>query len=123
MHSFYNKIIVVVHLLSCAQSFVTPWTAACQAPPLSPSVLRFMSVESVMLPNCLILCRPLLCLQSFPASGSFPHAIQSPVSLKTLLTYDSEKYNNSVFYQRCSTLFFSFYSYLYTNHLYLFDLL
>ena len=32
------------------------------------SLLKFMSVESVMPSNHLILCRP----QSFPASGSFP---------------------------------------------------
>ena len=30
-----------------------------------------MSIESVMPSNHLILCHPLLCLQSFPASGSF----------------------------------------------------
>ena len=52
------------------------WNAACQ-PPLRftvfQSLLRFMSIESVMLVTHLILCRPLLlCLQSFPASGSFP---------------------------------------------------
>ena len=34
-----------------------------------------MSIELVMLSNHLILCRPLLlCLQSFPASGSFPRS-------------------------------------------------
>ena len=38
-----------------------------------PSLLQFMSIESVMPSSQLILCRPLLlCLQSFPASGSFP---------------------------------------------------
>ena len=43
-------------------------------PPLSPrSLLRFMSIESVMLSNHLIFCPPFSgCLQSFPASGSFP---------------------------------------------------
>ena len=40
---------------------------------ISWSLLKFMSVESVMLPNYLILCHPLLLLpQSFPASGAFP---------------------------------------------------
>ena len=120
MHSFYNKI-VVVHLLSRVQFFVTPGTAACQASP-SPSLLTFMSIEPVMLSNHLILCCLLLCLQSFPASGSFPNAVYSLISLKILLTYNSEMYT-SVFYQRYSTLFFSFYPCLYTNHLYLFDLL
>ena len=54
----------------------TPWLAACQAPlsfAISWSLLRFMSIESVMLSNHLILCWPLsFCLQSFPASASFP---------------------------------------------------
>ena len=36
------------------------------------TLLKLMSVESVMPPNHLILCQPLsFCLQSFPASGSF----------------------------------------------------
>ena len=39
----------------------------------SRSLLKFMSIESVILSNNLILCCPLLLhLQSFPASGSFP---------------------------------------------------
>ena len=54
--------------------FATPWTEARQ-PSLSCSIswslLKLMSIESVMPSNHLILCRPLL-LQSFPASGSFP---------------------------------------------------
>ena len=38
-----------------------------------PELLKFMFMESVMLSNHLILCRPLLLLPSiFPASGSFP---------------------------------------------------
>ena len=50
--------------------FATPWTAVCQAPlsfTVSWSLLRFMSIESVMLSNHLILCCPLLLLPSvFP---------------------------------------------------------
>ena len=51
-----------VQLLSCVQLFVTPWTAACQASlsiTNSQSLLKFMSFESVMQSNHLILCRPL----------------------------------------------------------------
>ena len=63
-----------VQLLSCVQLFETPWTAAHQAS-LSitnpQSLLKLMSIESVMLSNHLILCHPLLLLPSFPASGSF----------------------------------------------------
>ena len=39
----------------------------------SQSLLRLMSIELVMPSNHLIFCRPFSsCLQSFPASGSFP---------------------------------------------------
>ena len=54
-----------VQLLSCVQPFVTPWTAACQASlsiTNSQSLLKFMSIESVMPSNHLILCHPLLLL-------------------------------------------------------------
>ena len=56
-----------VQSLSSVQLFVTPWTAACQTPlsfTISKSLLRFMSIESVMQSNHLILCRPLLLLPS-----------------------------------------------------------
>ena len=59
--------------LSSVQLFVTPWTAACQASlsiTNSRSLLKLMSMKSVMPSNHLILCCPLL-LQSFPASVSF----------------------------------------------------
>ena len=53
-----------------------PWTEACQVSlsiTNSQSLRKVMSTVSVMPSNHLILCRPLLpCLQSFPASGSFP---------------------------------------------------
>ena len=53
-----------------------PWTLARQASvcyTISRSLVRFMSIESIMLSNLLILCCPLLLLPSiFPVSGSFP---------------------------------------------------
>ena len=62
--------------LSNVQLFATPWTTAYQASlsiTNSWSLLKLMSIESVMPSNHLILrCPLLLCLQSFPASGSFP---------------------------------------------------
>ena len=68
-------LIVVVESLSCVQLFVTPWTAACQASlsfTTCQSLLRFMSIESVMPSNHLILCRPLLLLPSiFPSIRVF----------------------------------------------------
>ena len=61
---------------SVVSDSVTTWTAACQ-PSLSItkswSLLKLMSIESVMPSNHIILCRPLLLLlKSFPAWGSFP---------------------------------------------------
>ena len=52
-----------VQLLSCVRLFATPWTAAHQAflsITNSWSLLKLMSIESVMRSNHLILCRPLL---------------------------------------------------------------
>ena len=67
---------IVVHLLSHVRLFVTPWTVARQAPlssTISRRLLKFMSIESVMLSNHLFLCHPLLLLPLiFPTSGSFP---------------------------------------------------
>ena len=64
-----------VQSLNCAWLFVTPWIAARQASlsiTNSWSSLRLTSIESVMPSSHLILCRPLLCPQSLPASASFP---------------------------------------------------
>ena len=52
-----------VQSLSRVRLFATPWTVACQASLSinnSQSLLKLMSTESVMPPNHLILCRPLL---------------------------------------------------------------
>ena len=59
-----------VQSLSCVWLFATPWTAACQASlsiTNSHSLLKLMSIESVMPSNHLILCR-LLLLPSIPHS-------------------------------------------------------
>ena len=65
-----------VQSLSCVWLFAkTPWTAARQASMSitnSRSLLKLISIESVMLSIHLVLCGPLLLLQSFLASGSFP---------------------------------------------------
>ena len=55
----------VVQLFGHVQTFVIPWTTASQASlsfTISQSLLKLMSIESVMPSNQLILC------QSFPAS-------------------------------------------------------
>ena len=56
-----------VLLLSRVQLFATPWTAKCQASlsiTNSQSLLKLMSIESVMPSNHLILCHLLLLLPS-----------------------------------------------------------
>ena len=64
-----------VQPLSHVRLFVTPWTAACQASlsiTNSQSLLKLMSVESVMLSNHLILCHSLLLSPSiFPSIRVF----------------------------------------------------
>ena len=68
MKSFTPFLMCLIHIslvqsLSRARLFATPWTAACQAS-LSitncRSLLKLMSIESVMPSNHLILCLPLL---------------------------------------------------------------
>ena len=60
-----------VQLLSCVRLFETPWITACQASLFitnSWSLLRLMSIKSVMPSSHLILCRPLLPLPPIPPS-------------------------------------------------------
>ena len=71
----YSKKISSVQSLSRVQLFVTPWTAACQASlsiTSSQSLLKLMSIESVMPSKHLILCCPLLFPPSiFPSIKAF----------------------------------------------------
>ena len=73
------RLIVVVQLLSHLLLFVTPWTAAHQASlsfAISQSLLRFMSIELLMLSNHLILCCPLCLLSSiFPSIRVFSNEL------------------------------------------------
>ena len=58
-----------VQSLSHVQLFATPWTAAHQVSlsiTNSQSLLKRMSIETVMPSNCLILCHPLLLPSIFP---------------------------------------------------------
>ena len=72
-------VIVAVQLLSHVRLFATPWTAALQSSlsfTISQSLLRFISTESVILSNCVILCHPLLLLPSvFPSIRVFSHEL------------------------------------------------
>ena len=76
----------VFQLLSCVPLFAAPWTAASQVPlfsTISWSLPKFISIESVMPSNHLILCHPLLLPPSvFPSirvfSNESVHRIRWP---------------------------------------------
>ena len=81
-----TKSLVVAQSLSHVRLLATPWTAARQASlcfTILQSLLKLMSLESVMPSNHLILCRPLLLLPSiFPSIRVFSNesalCIRSP---------------------------------------------
>ena len=65
LYSSALEAVIVVQLLSHIEFFATPWTATYQAPlyfTASRSLLKFMSIESVILSNHLIIWRPLFLL-------------------------------------------------------------
>ena len=75
----YNIVLVsgvAVQSLSCVWLFVTPMDCTYQPPlsfTISQNLLKFMSIESVMLYNYLILCHPFLLLPSiFSSMRAFP---------------------------------------------------
>ena len=72
-----------VQSLCHVQLVVTPWTAACHASlsfTISWSLLKLMSIESVMPFNHLILCCPLLLLPSiFPSIRVFSNELASHI--------------------------------------------
>ena len=72
---YYSHQPCSVQSLSHVQLFSTQWTAAQQAPlsiTNSQSLLKLMSIKSVMPSNHLLLCRPLLLLPSiFPSIRVF----------------------------------------------------
>ena len=74
-HPAYSDNVVVFQLLSCVHLFAAPWTVACQASlsfTISPSLLNFVSIESAVPSNHLILCCLLLLLPSiFPSIRVF----------------------------------------------------
>ena len=84
----YNVVVAVVQSLNHVWLFVTPWTAARQASlsiTNSRSLLKLMSIESVMTSNHLILCHPLLLLPSiFPSISLFKWVSSSHQVAKVL---------------------------------------
>ena len=98
---------VVAAVISCSV-VGTPWTAACQASlsfTISQSLLKLMSIESVMLPNHLILCCPLLLLPSiFPSIRVF--SIESAVCIRWPMYWNfnfsispSNEYSELIFFR------------------------
>ena len=85
-HSLAHTLFISVQLLSHVRLLATPWTAAHQASlsiTNSWSLLKLMSIESMMLSNHLILCHPLLLPPSiFPSirvfSSESAHHIRWP---------------------------------------------
>ena len=80
--------IVVFQSLSRVWLFVTPWTAAHQVSwsfTISQSLLKLMSIESVMTSNHLILCCPLLLPSVLPMifQDWFPLGWTSWISLQS----------------------------------------
>ena len=72
--NFWKLLEIIVQSLSHVQLFVTPWTATSQASlsfTIYQSLLRLMSIESVMPPNHFILCYPLLLPSMFPSIRVF----------------------------------------------------
>ena len=82
------RLLVVVQVLSRVRLFATPWTAAHQASlsfTNSWSLLRLVSIESVMPSNHLTLCRPLLLTPSiFPSIRVFANVSSSHQVAKVL---------------------------------------
>ena len=74
-HLFLILWLFTVQSFSRVRLFATPWTAACQASlsfTITQSLLKLMSIESVMPSNHLFLCHPRLLLPSiFPSIGIF----------------------------------------------------
>ena len=73
--SCYLNFVVAVQSLSRVQLFTTPWTAACQDSlsfTISWSLLKLISIDSVMSFNHLVLCHLLFLLPSiFPSIRIF----------------------------------------------------
>ena len=105
--------------------FATPWTAAHQASwsfTISRSLLKLMSIESVMPSNHLILCCPLILLPSvfLSISQSFPMHFSSLIWVTIFSSSDSISPSSKLFYISIIAYFYYFmpsmYFYYYLIH-------
>ena len=82
MIQYVNRF-VVFQSLSCVKLLATPWTAAHQDSlsfTISESLLKLMSIDSVISSNYLILCHPLLLMPSiFPSIRGFSNESVIPI--------------------------------------------
>ena len=83
-HSLFPYLLLLLFSCSVVSDSVTLWTAACQASlsiTICWSLLKLMSIESVMPSNHLVLCHPLLLLPAlFPSIRIFSN--ESPLCIK-----------------------------------------
>ena len=98
-------VVIVVQSLSRVWLFANPWTAAHLAFLsfiISWSLLKLVSIESVMPSNHLILCRPLLLLSSiFPGIRVFSN--ESAVCISAFLSMGNTGEGNSNQWNRSSS--------------------
>ena len=106
--------VVFVQLLSLVLRFATPWTAARQSSlpfTISLSLLKLISIESVMPLNHLILCHPLLLLPSiFPSIRIFSNesalCFRSPKHWSfSFSTSPSNEYSGLISFRLTSLIF------------------
>ena len=104
LHARAHSLVSKVQSLSCVQLFATPWTAACQVSlsiTNSRSLLKLMSIESVMPSNHLILYRPLLLPPSiFPSIRTNAKTVQSQTATLVVTLSSLRKDKRKV----CSTI-------------------
>ena len=102
---------VSVQLFSRVQLFVTPWTAARQASlsiTNSWSLLKLMSIESVMPSKHLILCHPLLLPPSiFPSIRVFSNESVLHIRWPKVSTGDDIRNCIAAVYRKLSTVPFA----------------
>ena len=93
---FTTKPLSSVQSLSHAWLFATPWTAACQVSlsiTNSKSLLKLMSIESVMPSNHLILSHPLFLLPSvFPSIRVFSNELVSLHQVAKILEFQLQPF-------------------------------
>ena len=97
----YLMVVVIVQSLSHVWLFATPWTAACQASlsfTISWSLLKLMSIESVLPSSHLVLCRPLLLLPSiFPSIRAFSNELALHIRCPKYWSFSISPSNNHPF--------------------------